>query len=305
MIKINSVVAGLLLVGLIGSGTGLAALQVRGARPVQTAGRSSGVQPLANDPGAQDAPKNGGQPAPVASNPTRTSSADVYSHVASTIIAIRPNGSTVKKGEVVCELDSAALKNQLINQKITVESAKANFENAKLLRENAEIAVVEYEEGLYKMQVEEVVGDIKIAEAELALAEDELKQDKDLAVSKGIGKLEVKRRELAVLRARFGLEKAQKREKLLRDFTRPKKLKALKSKVVGMRSNELAKQATWELERGKEKKLVRQIASCEIKAPRDGTIVYLNEMIDEGLLVRERQSLFTIVPTSAATPKAN
>ena len=51
-----------------------------------------------------------------------------------------------------------------------------------------------------------------------------------------------------MLRARIGLEKAQIKEKLLRDFTRPKKIKELKSRAERSRSNELAKQAIWDLE---------------------------------------------------------
>ena len=49
----------------------------------------------------------------------------------------------VKKGETVGELDSAALRDSLINQKITTESAKANFDNAKLAQD-AESALQSY-----------------------------------------------------------------------------------------------------------------------------------------------------------------
>ncbi len=57
------------------------------------------------------------------------------------IIMIKPEGTRVTKDELVCELDSAALRDSLTNQKITTKSAKANFGNATLTREVAEIAV--------------------------------------------------------------------------------------------------------------------------------------------------------------------
>ena len=62
---------------------------------------------------------------------------DVYCEVEgqTTIIKILPEGTKVAKGDLVCELDSASLKDQLINQKITTKSAEANFMNAKLTRE--------------------------------------------------------------------------------------------------------------------------------------------------------------------------
>ena len=82
-----------------------------------------------------------------------------------------PDGSTVKKGQVICTLDSSMLWDQLVNQQIATKSADANHENAKLTREIAEIAVVEYVEGIFEIQFMENEGNIKIAEAELALAE--------------------------------------------------------------------------------------------------------------------------------------
>jgi hypothetical protein len=86
--------------------------------------------------------------------------------------------------------------------------------------------------------------------------------------------LQTRRAELAVLRARFALEKAQGQRKVLVDFTRWKKSKDLKSAVEKARSEELAKQAIWNLEDAKERKLERQIANCTIIAPRDGKLVY-------------------------------
>ena len=44
-----------------------------------------------------------------------------------TIIQLLPEGSAVKKGQVVCQLDSAALKDQLINQKISREVGRSQL----------------------------------------------------------------------------------------------------------------------------------------------------------------------------------
>ncbi len=76
---------------------------------------------------------------------------DVLSQVegSTTIIMIMSEGTKVKKGEMVCELDSASLRDSLTNQKIATQGAEASFQNAKLTREVAEIAVKEYEEGIF------------------------------------------------------------------------------------------------------------------------------------------------------------
>jgi HlyD family secretion protein len=275
MIKIKMVAVGVVLFGLVGSGGWFAA--------------SKG--PLAQaQPGVDRKTTLPGKKGKTAGSET------IYSLVKGQTTVRSPvaDGSHVKKGDIVCELDSAFLKDQLVNQMITVSTAEANYENARLAREVAEIAVVEYAEGRYKLELQETTGDIKIAEAELTLAEAELNVARETV---GGDKLSVKRAELAVFRARFTLEKAQSRHKLLDDFTRGKTIKELKSGVEKARSDELAKKAILALEVSKQKSLERQIASCTIVAPRDGTLVYAPR-IEEGATVRDHQILFEIVPSS-------
>ncbi len=47
-----------------------------------------------------------------------------------TIIMIKPEGTKVKKGDVVCELDSATLRDNLNNQQITTQQAEASYQQA-------------------------------------------------------------------------------------------------------------------------------------------------------------------------------
>jgi len=221
-----------------------------------------------------------------------------------TIIMIKPEGTRVKKGELVCELDSASLKDQLVNQKITTESAKANYGNATLTREVAEIAVVEYVEGIFIQDQATAEGEIKLAESDLSRAEDRLDWARRM-YEKGYVSLATKvSEELTLKKSRFALEQAQSKKKVLIDFTKGKTIKELKSEVEKARSDELAKKATWELETSKEKKLERQIAACEIRAPSDGLVVYANDpmrafgsnqpQIEEGASVRERMKIFSL-----------
>jgi hypothetical protein len=111
--------------------------------------------------------------------------------------------------------------------------------------------------------------------------------------------------ELAVLRARLALEKAHGRQRLLREFTRPAKIKHLESAVAKLRSSELALQATWELQASKIPKLERQIAGCTMVAPRDGKLrLRFQRGSEERPAVRMGQRLFEIVPLPEAPPQA-
>jgi HlyD family secretion protein len=291
MVKIKMTIVGVVLGGLVVSGGWFGALK----------------EPLAH---AQlKAAQKSAQPG----KKRKTVEGTVYSLVQgqTTIIMLVPDGSTVKKGQVVCELDSSMLKDELVKQQITTKTAAANYENVKLARENNELAVVEYVEGISNIELMEAQGNIKIAEAELALAEDALETVRPNDVGP---KLETKRAALALLRARYALEIAQARKKVLLDYTKRKKTKELESAVEKARSEEQAKKAVWALEDSKEKTLERQIAYCTIVAPMDGTLVYaapnwnrvvqkrdgtlinLPASIEEGATVRERQVIFEIVP---------
>src|SRR5262249_25649592 len=109
---------------------------------------------------------------------------------------------------------------------------------------------------------------------------------------------------LAVQQAVFNFEQAQTKLNVLVKFTKDKTIKELESEVEKSRSDELAKEATWTLEKSKEAKLNRQITNCKINAPDDGIVVYANDpnrfggqnmlQIEEGATVRERQKIFSL-----------
>ena len=231
---------------------------------------------------------------------------DAYCQVEgqTTIIMIKPEGTPVKKGEIVCQLDSAALSDQLVNQKITTKSAEANHENAKLTREVAEIAVVEYEEGIFKQDFATVEGEIKLAESDLSRSEDRLDWARRMFdkgyVSKATVDLGRADAQEGPVRARAGAEQEEGPGRLHQGQDDQGAQERGREGAVGRAGQEGDLGAG----RSKEKKLERQIAACDIKAPADGLVVYANDpnrafgssqpQIEEGATVRERQKIFSL-----------
>jgi HlyD family secretion protein len=227
-----------------------------------------------------------------------------------TILSILPEGTKVRKGDLVAELDSASLRDQLTNQRITTRSTEAAFQNARLTREVAEIAVREYEEGIFLQDKATCEGEIKLAESANQKAKARLERTrrartkltgtlnrKEATTTSGdiLAELDIEDRiesaEQALLRETFSLEKAQYKLHVLLDYTKGKTIKELRTEVEKARSDELAKQATWELEKNNVAKLERQIASCKIYAPADG-IVY--SAMGTGVATRERGKVMEI-----------
>jgi RND family efflux transporter MFP subunit len=245
-----------------------------------------------------------------------------------TIISILPEGSKVKKGDFVCELDSASLKDQLVNQKIATQAAEAAFQNARLAREVAQIAVKEYKEGVYLQEMAAIQGGIKLAESALPITQAELERTRRArgrlsnALSRKEGpsaagdilaELKLDNRidslEQRFMREKLALETAQSKLNLLQQYTKAKTVKDLESKVERELSDEKAKALTYQLEREKEARLEKQIASCQLRSPIGGVIVYANDprplgggrrpIIEEGATVRERQLIFRVYDLGA------
>lgn len=220
-----------------------------------------------------------------------------------TIIRILAEGTKVKEGEIVCELDSASLKDLLTNQKITTQQAEASYKQALLVREVAEYAVKEYTEGIFKQEQETYKGEIALAESDLKRAEERLKWSSEMVIKGYVSKSSNVADKLSLDQCRFELEQAQTQLKVLLDYTKAKQIKSLSSDVEKARADELSKKSSLELEKTKEAKLERQIKACVLKAPGDGIVVFANEsgrpgqtalQIEEGASVRERQKIFSL-----------
>jgi len=219
----------------------------------------------------------------------------------STITYIRPEGSLVKKGDLVCELDSSTLKNHLATQEAATKGAEVASHNAQLPREAAEIAVTEYVEGTFKQEREGLLGRIGLAESVLKQAEDRRAKMKNL-VEKGLASRErLVTEEMAVQRALLTLQQAQRKRDTLERYTKDKMIKTLQGEVEKARADELAKQAAYGLAKAAQERLQKQIENCRVLAPSNGRLRY-SEPIEEAADVREGQLLFWVVPEEE--PKA-
>ena len=251
---------------------------------------------------------------------------DMFSSIkgATTIIMLKPEGTRVTKGEIVCELDSAALRDQLTNAQIAIKNAEVDFQNARVARELAESAVAEFVDGTFRQELDSAKADVALAES--AIQQSERRRDRArkararlaellagkngvVAASDIVAELDIEDRldasEQSLLREKAALDRAKYRQEILERFTRDRTQKTLALEVDRARPEERAKQERWQLEQSKAHSLERQIAACKILAPTDGVLVYAQAprvgsnrlpypYIEEGAQVRERQKLLSL-----------
>ena len=159
-----------------------------------------------------------------------------------TILSIKPDGSMVKKGEQVCDLDPFALKTKLAAQEVVAKEAETAYQNARAEREVAELAVTEYVEGIYKQQLEALKYQDRTGRGRIRRVEAQREKIKRL-IEKGIyPKNRLTASDVAMQRAKLVLEAAQGEKSILEKFTMGKKVKLLQGRVEKARSDELAGQ---------------------------------------------------------------
>ena len=147
------------------------------------------------------------------------------------------------------------LEPDLTAQEIKIQGAEATYQNSKLTREISEIAVKEYEEGIYLQDKATCQGEIKLAESDLARAADRVDWANRMYEKGYVSKAQKVSEELNYQKAKFSLEQAQNKLNVLENYTKGKTIKELRSEVEKALSDELAKKQTYQLEKDKEAKL--------------------------------------------------
>jgi RND family efflux transporter MFP subunit len=254
---------------------------------------------------------------------------DAYCPVdgSTTIIRIVPEGRHVKKGDIVCELDSTRLKEELANLVIMKNRAEADYQNAKRVRAAAELAVSHNIATIYQRELDRLNDAIAAARSAIRAAEDRLartqrarnrfrrtRADSTSAPNRAapassdiLAELEIDDRIEATAgdlkRQQAALEAAKSQRDLIAKHRSETMTKGLDVDVARKHLAELAKQAALELDARRIKKLQERIAACTVVAPIDGPVLYANDptsawrnkpAIEEGATVRDRQKIFSI-----------
>jgi len=227
-----------------------------------------------------------------------------------TILYLIEEGTEVKEGDLLVELDSSNLQDNLVDQEIQVQNAQASLVNATENLEvtknqatsdvnQAELALQfakedldNYINGDYPIALKEAETSVRLSEAEKKRAEEELVGSQRLVDKGFITRTEFEADEQQAIKAGMDLELAVQRKRLLEDFTQKRKLTELesdveqaemaldrvqrkaKADVVQAEADLRARQLQYDRESGKFEKLQAQIEKTKIYAPTSGVVVY-------------------------------
>ncbi len=230
---------------------------------------------------------------------------DVASQVegAATVIYLIPEGSDVKKGDLLVELDSSDVDEKLDSQTVQTNSSRATLNNSRATLRSAEISLEEYVEGTFEQNWKEYENTIFDAEQTRKQKADISRFTERLLNLNYSTELQYEIDKVAEESAKNSLEVTNLKKMTLLKYTSEKQITSLMSDIETARAKVDSDKNSYNINLNRENRYRAQSANCKIKAPQDGQVVYANqdsrrmsesEMIKEGSTVRQRQVLIRL-----------
>ena len=219
---------------------------------------------------------------------------------ASTILTLLPEGTVVKKGDVLATLDASTYEEMCNQQKITVEQAKASHLEAQLNHEIALLAVHEYRDGTVEQTLKGMEGSIALARSDLSRTHDHLAWTKRMNEKGYSSVAQIVSEQHSVSQLDFSLKRQIASLELFQRFSLPKTEKTLEGQVKAAETNLKNEDLRLQKQLDRLELLQKQVDRCTIRAPHDGVLYYIKStgqrrqtsLIAEGMPVRQRQELF-------------
>jgi HlyD family secretion protein len=226
------------------------------------------------------------------------------------IVSLVPDGSLVKAGDVLVELDASTLKDQIIDQDIMVQKAEAaqisavenlavienqarsDTDKAELTLKFALQDLQQYEEGIYPKDVNDLQAKIRLAQEQVKRAEDVNDWSKRLYEEKYLSESEYTADRLSLQGRVLERDVALSNLELLKEFTHQRQIDQLTSDVnqaemalerthrkasadvVQAKAELKARELEYQRQQEKMKKAEDQLAKTTIIAPMEGMVVY-------------------------------
>ena len=226
------------------------------------------------------------------------------------IIDIVPEGTIVKEGDLLVELDSSSLREKIASQELSVEGARQNLvdsedalelskltweaeiEEEELKLKFAKSDLEKYIEGDWPILKKSLEAKITIAEAELERAKDRLVKTESLKKKGYATAVELEADRLSVKKQQLNIEQYQQELDITIKYDYPKRVQLLESNVKDaeidlLRNKRKAKTSIASYESSVESRkrtlkqyedrlasYKKQLELCTITAPRDGLVVY-------------------------------
>jgi HlyD family secretion protein len=216
----------------------------------------------------------------------------------STVTSVVEGGSHVEPGDVLVQLDTKVIEEQVSLTRTNALIATATLERSLANFASAQIAIDAYKEGRFQTQLMELERSQEAAERNLRVAQEMLDHSEDLFRQGFVTALEVEGNDFTVTQAQLELDVVNTEIMVLNDYTREMEMATLEGNLSAAESKLAADQAGLEMELKRKAQAEVELEACTIFAERSGIVIYPSAAewksepdITEGATVRKDQVL--------------
>ncbi|QEH36956.1 multidrug resistance protein MdtN [Aquisphaera giovannonii] len=217
-----------------------------------------------------------------------------------TVVSLVENGQPVKKGDVLCRLDSSQLDDLALNEEILLGQVRSECTQARLSKETAEIALREYVEGLVAQHCKDYEGKIALGKSDVQKYREHLEWTERMSAKGYASRAQLASERQTLAKAEHDLDKTTREYRLFLRFQVEKETVTLRGNIGIAESNLRGAEARLKLQEDRLAHIRKQIERCVIRAPQDGIAIHARRgffrrnPLQEGSTVYEGQELFKL-----------
>lgn len=216
----------------------------------------------------------------------------------STITYVIESGTEVQPGDVLIELETLAIEEEISERTKYYHLAESQVARSAADVKRARLAISEYVEGRFVTEQASLQKDLAVAESRLLNAKNRLKHSRMMSRSEYASELEVEEKGFAVAQADLNVKLTQTQIDVLQNFTKREELVRLEGEL---KAADATYKADVERALADKKRLDRaeeELQFCTIVADRAGLVIYPTgeewkdtPEIEEGSTVHKDQTL--------------
>ncbi|MEW4569009.1 efflux RND transporter periplasmic adaptor subunit [Tautonia sp. JC769] len=217
----------------------------------------------------------------------------------SVLTEVVPEGSVVKKGDVLCRIDGSEYEELIRQKEIEVQKSAAELQQVELDLETAQISLTEYVDGLRVQEIQDYEGQVKLAEAQFKRQQDRLAWSEKMLPLGYISQSRHEQEKQLFLSDQIALDRVRIAYANYLKYTVPKMTQTLETEIDRRLSTAVYYRRRHERQLERLAQYKEQLENCTIRAPHDGYVIYATdddrvEPLAAGVEVHRNMDLFLL-----------
>ena len=215
-----------------------------------------------------------------------------------TVIWVVENGSEVEKGDVLVRLDTLQIEDTINERSKYALWSLSGAESSRATAKRAALAVKEYEEGRFVIQLKSLEKELAIAESNLRVARNIALHAQQMFERGYVSEVELTEKQFATTQAELAVREAVTAIDVLKDYTKPQELERLSGALKAAEAKRDSLNARAKMDGTRRDLALAEKELCTIRAPKNGMVIYPSARswektpdVEEGATVHRDQTL--------------